>query len=164
MKRILVALLSGVLINAWPSVAAADSQSDTGSIAKLVVLFGLLGSHVTMQPRVVAPERDWSIVQHGQAQREARIASEEQLREAARRVAEHERELQLARQAFRQETSRATQGSQPAASEDPLELAARRMIQREQQAYRAKLEYSRVAREVREQRQLDPGDSYTGLQ
>jgi len=163
MNRTLILLLSGVLTSAWPGGAAADGQSDPGDLRKLVAVFSFLMPHVTVPQHVVASEKDSSIVKDGEAKHAAPIESDKQLREAAQHVAERERELHLAREAFRQETSRVTQGPEPAAGEDPLELAARRMSQREQEAYRAKLEYGRVARAVREQRRRDEASAYAGL-
>lgn len=162
MNKLLILLLSGALTVASPGAAAADNQSEPGLMTKLMVLFSFRMPHVAVPQQVVAPEKDWAIVKGAQAEHAARVASDKQLREAAQRIDERENQLRLAREAFRQEASRVAQEPQPA-NGDSLELAARRMSQREQEAYRSKLEYARVAREVRDQRQRDATKSYEGL-
>ena len=152
MNRILIVLLSGVLTAAWSGGAAAEGQESASAMTKLMVLFSFRASHITVPQSVVAPGKDWAIVKYAKSEQAERAANEKQLGEARQRIAERERELGLARKAFRNETSRIAHGVQPAAGDDPLEAAARRVSQREQEAYQAKLEYGRVARAVREQR------------
>lgn len=167
MNRTLLLLLSFVLSSAWSGGAAADGQSEPSLMTKLMVLFSLRMPHIAVPQHVVAPDKDRSIVKDAEAEQVARIAKERQLREAAERIAERERDLQLARKAFRDETSRLVKGTKPAAEgdtqEEALQLAARRMSQREQEAYQAKLEYSRAARAVREQRADTAANSYADL-
>lgn len=122
-------------------------------------------------PATSAPEKDWAIVKDAETKRAARIARQRQLREAYHRIAERERELYLAREAYRHETSRIVQVPQPVAGQQlsadeskarvvqgtRLQLAERRVSQGEREAYKAKLEYGRAARAVREQRRSDAG-------
>jgi hypothetical protein len=135
-------------------------------MTKLMVLLSWGASRFVVPERVVAPEKDWGIVKDAETKRAARIARERQFREARQRIAERERELRLAREAYRRETSRVVQTAQPVrgqhvseaerrASETRLQLAERRMNQREREAYQAKVEYGRAARAVREQRRRD---------
>jgi len=167
MNRALILVLSGVLASAWPAGATAGGQPATGAaITKLMVLLSWSTSRFTVPKRVVAPEKDWQVVTDAEAKRAARIARERQLREAYQRIAERERELYLAREAYRHETTRIVQTAEPQggrqvsgaerrASEARLQLAARRLNQREREAYQAKLEYGRAARAVREERRRD---------
>lgn len=172
MNRALILLLSGVLASTWPGAAAAGGErAAAAAIAKIMVLFGWSASRFVTPKRVVAPEKDWAIVKDAETTRKARIARERQLREARQRIAERESELRLAREAYRRETSRITQAPQPVVGErlsaaerkarvvrgTRLQLAERRVSQREREAYKAKLEYGRAARAVREQRRLDVG-------
>jgi len=167
MNRVLIALLSGVLASAWPVAAAAGGQPATGAaMTKLMVLLSWGASRFVVPKRVVAPEKDWGVVKDAETRRAARIARERQLREAYQRIAERERELYLAREAYRRETTRIVQTAQPVsgqhvseakrrAGETRLQLAERELNQRERAAYEAKLEYGRAARAVREQRRRD---------
>lgn len=172
MNRALIMLLSGVLASTWPGGAAADGQRAAGAgIAKLMILFGWSASRFAVPQHVVAPEKDWAIVKDAETKRAARIARERQLREAYQRIAERERELYLAREAYRHETSRISREPQPVAGQHlsaderkarvvqgtRLQLAERRVNQGEREAYKAKLEYGRAARAVREQRRSDAG-------
>lgn len=172
MNRTLILLLSGVLASTWPVGAAADGQRAAGAgMAKLMILFGWSASRFATPKRIVAPEKDWAIVKDAETKRAARIARQRQLREAYHRIAERERELYLAREAYRHETSRIVQVPQPVAGQQlsadeskarvvqgtRLQLAERRVSQGEREAYKAKLEYGRAARAVREQRRSDAG-------
>jgi hypothetical protein len=176
MNRTMILLLSGVLFSALPGVAAADGQRNAGAMTKLMILFSWHASRVVPQ-RVVALEKDWPIVKDAEAAQATRIASEKQLHEAGQRVTELERELRLARDAFRSETSRISRETQPVAGphaktaerkareaqDEPLQLAARRVNQRERDAYHAKLEYGRIARDVREQRRRGAAIAHTDI-
>lgn len=163
MNRAMIVLLSGVLASTWPVGAAAEGQQAAGAgLAKLMVLFTWSASRFAAPERVVSPEKDWAIVKDAQSERAARIERERQLREARERIAERERELRLAREAYRRETSRLVQapyngvhgdGADRAAQDARVLLAERRLSEREREAYQAKLEYSRAARALREQRQ-----------
>ena len=165
MNRVLILLLSGVLASALPGVAVAGGQQAAGTaFTKLMVLFSWSASRFEVPKRVVAPDKDWSIVQNAQEQRAARLERERRLREARERIVERERELRLAREAYRRETSRMIQepkaGPAVAATDRAehnvrLLMAERRLSEREMEAYKAKLEYSRAARAVREQRRFD---------
>lgn len=104
------------------------------------------------------------MVKDARSRREARLKREARLREARERVAERERELRLAREAYRRETSRMVRapetGTDRLAAErmtldSRVVLAERRLSERELEAYKAKLEFGRAARAVREQRRLD---------
>jgi hypothetical protein len=172
MNRTLILLLSGVLASTWPGGAAAGGErAAAAAMAKIMVLFGWSASRFVTPKRVVAPEKDWAIVKDAETTRTARIARERQLREARQRIAERERELWLAREAYRRETSRMVQVPQPVAGQQlsaaeskarvvqgtRLQLAERRVDRSEREAYKAKLEYGRAARAVREQRRRDAG-------
>jgi hypothetical protein len=176
MNRALILLLSGVLAIAWPGGAAAGGErAAAAAMAKMMLLFGWSASRFATPKRVVAPEKEWTIVQDAQTKRAARITRERQLREARQRIADRERELGLAREAYRHETSRILQAPHPMAGERVgaaerrtheaqearLQLAGRRVNQREREAYEAKLEYGRAARAVREQRRRDAGSADT---
>ena len=104
------------------------------------------------------------MVQDAQDRREARLNRERRLREARERVAERERELRLAREAYRRETSRMVHAPETGperlaadrmTQDSRVMLAERRLSEREREAYKAKLDFSRAARAVREQRRLD---------
>lgn len=129
-----------------------------------MVLFSWSASRFAVPEQVVSPEKDWAIVKDAATERAARIARERQLREARQRITERERELRLAREAYRRETSRIVQASrngQPVsdadrkASQARLHLAERRLNDREREAYEAKQDYGRAARIVREERRRD---------
>jgi hypothetical protein len=168
----MIVLLSGVLASTWPAGAVAEGQQAAGAgLAKLMVLFTWSASRFAVPGRVVSPEKDWAIVQDAQSERAARLERERQLREARERIAERERELRLAREAYRRETSRLVQApytsmhadaADRAAQDARVVLAERRLSEREREAYQAKLEYSRAARALREQRHRDGEDAATG--
>lgn len=167
MNRALILVLSSILASAWPAGATAGGQPVTGAaMTKLMVLLSWGASRFAMPKGVVAPEKDWGIIKDADTKRAARIARERQLREARQRIAERERELRLAREAYRRETSRLVQTVEPQAGQDVsdtarrvsearLQLAQRRMNQREREAYEAKLEFGRAARALHEQRRRD---------
>jgi len=171
-----ILLLLGVVASTWPGGVAADGQLSTGAaMAKLMIMYSWSASRFPVPQRVVAPEKDWPIVKNTEAQRTAVLPREEQLREARQRIAEHERELHLAREAYRLETSRIAQEPRAApgqpvsaserkvreAQEERLQTAVRRMNQHEREAYLAKLEYGQAARAVREQRRRDVAEETT---
>lgn len=168
----MIVFLSGVLASAWPAGAVAEGQQAAGAgLAKLMVLFTWSTSRFAVPERVVSPEKDWAIVRDAQSERAARIERERQLREARERIAERERELRLAREAYRRETSRLVRApynsshadaADRAAQDARVVLAERRLSASEREAYRAKLEYSRAARALREQRRRDAEGAATG--
>jgi DNA repair exonuclease SbcCD ATPase subunit len=172
MNRAIIVLLSGVLASAWPEGAAAEGQQAAGAgLAKLMVLFTWSASRFVVPERVVSPEKDWAIVKDAQSERAARIERERELRDARERIAEREHELRLAREAYRRETSRLVQApynsmhadaEDRAAQDARVVLAERRLSEREREAYQAKLEYSRAARALREQRRRDAKNAATG--
>jgi hypothetical protein len=176
MNQTLIVLLSGVLAGTWPIGVAADGQLSTGAaMTKLMVMYSWSASRFPVPQRVVAPEKDWAIIKDAEAQRAILVPRDEQLHEARQRIAQHEHQLQLAREAYRLETSRITQeppfapGQSASAAErsareaqaERLQIAARRMSQHEREAFLAKLEYSRAARAVREQRHREAASANT---
>ena len=163
MNRAMIVLLSGVLASAWPAGAVAEGQQGAGAgLAKLMVLFTWSASRFAVPERVVSPEKDWAIVKDAQSEREAQIEREKQLREARERIAERERELELAREAYRRETSRLVRAPYDGVQADAADRAARRLNTSEREAYQAKLEYSRAARALREQRRRDSENAASG--
>jgi len=165
MNRILIVVFSSVLASAWPCGALAQGQQASGSaLTKLMVLFSWSASRFAAPQHVVSPKKDWAIVKEVQDERTARVERERRLREARQRIVERERELRLAREAYRRETSRMVQAPESssgiaradrAAQDARILMAERRLTEQEREAYQAKLEYSRAARAVREQRQRD---------
>jgi len=165
MNRALILLLFGVLAGAWPGGAVAEGQQATGNaLTKLMVLFSWSASRFAVPKAVVSPEKDWAMVTDAQSRREARLKRERRLREAREQVLERERELRVAREVYRRETSRMVQApdthmdrvaADRVTQSSRLALAERRLSEREREAYKAKLEFSRAAREVREQRRLN---------
>lgn len=138
-------------------------------MAKLLVLFGWSASRFAVPERVVAPDKDWEIVKDATTERAARTARERQLREARQRINERERELRLAREAYRRETSRLVQAprdghhvsdAERKANRERVHLAERRVNQREREAYEAKVAYGRAARALREQRRREAGRAH----
>lgn len=136
-----------------------------------MILFTWSASRFAVPERVVSPDKDWAIVKDGQSERAARIGRERELREARERIAERERELHLAREAYRRETSRLVQApynsmradaEDRAAQDARVVLAERRLSEREREAYQAKIEYGRAARALREQRRRDAKNAATG--
>ena len=104
------------------------------------------------------------MVKDAQDRREARLKHERRLREARERVLERERELRLARAAYRRETSRMVQAPEAGVDRTAadrgiqdyrLAVAEKRLSVQELEAYKAKVEYSRAARAVREDRRLN---------
>lgn len=172
MNRAMIVLLLGVLTSAWPAGAVAEGQQGAGAgLAKLMVLFTWSASRFAVPERVVSPEKDWAIVKDAQSEREAQIEREKQLREARERIAERERELELAREAYRRETSRLVRAPYNGVHADAADraaqgarvvLAERRLNTSEREAYQAKLEYSRAARALREQRRRDSENAAGG--
>ena len=94
-------------------------------MTKLMVLLSWGASRFVVPKRVVAREKDWGVVKDAETKRAARIARERQLREAYQRIAERERELYLAREAYRRETTRIVQTAQPVSGQHVSEAKRR---------------------------------------